>query len=155
MQAGRHVTRLGRPLFPQRGLIDLAEAHARDTPDLDPLSADEQRVLLKALAKKPEDRYPSCSAFIGALQTQARGSRGSFADSPRARETGFVVFKASALSAISEAQLERMRRYTEHRRTTQPTEPSVGSIFRNPTGDFAGTAEDALDCAARLYLDNP
>jgi len=24
-----------------------------------------------------------------------------------------------------------------------------------PTGEFAGTAEDALDCAAGLYLDNP
>ena len=28
--------------------------------------------------------------------------------------------------------------YTEHRRRTQPTDPSVGSIFMNPAGDYAG-----------------
>ncbi|MSP14691.1 MAG: UDP-N-acetylmuramate dehydrogenase [Chloroflexi bacterium] len=51
-----------------------------------------------------------------------------------------VVLSAEfGLQRASPAELlERMRRYTEHRRQTQPTEPSVGSIFRNPTGDFAG-----------------
>lgn len=34
--------------------------------------------------------------------------------------------------------IARMNRYTEHRRRTQPTEPSVGSMFKNPPGDFAG-----------------
>lgn len=32
----------------------------------------------------------------------------------------------------------RMSQYSEHRRRTQPTEPSVGSMFKNPTGDYAG-----------------
>lgn len=32
----------------------------------------------------------------------------------------------------------RMARYTEHRRSTQPAEPSVGSVFMNPPGDYAG-----------------
>lgn len=32
----------------------------------------------------------------------------------------------------------RMARYTEHRRATQPAEPSVGSVFMNPPGDYAG-----------------
>ncbi|HID88002.1 MAG TPA: UDP-N-acetylmuramate dehydrogenase [Anaerolineae bacterium] len=32
----------------------------------------------------------------------------------------------------------RMAEYTEFRRRTQPAEPSVGSIFKNPPGDFAG-----------------
>lgn len=32
----------------------------------------------------------------------------------------------------------RMAQYTEHRRRTQPTEPSVGSMFKNPPGDYAG-----------------
>lgn len=34
--------------------------------------------------------------------------------------------------------IARMNQYTEHRRRTQPTEPSVGSMFKNPPGDFAG-----------------
>lgn len=37
----------------------------------------------------------------------------------------------------------RMARYTEHRRRTQPTEPSVGSIFLNPPGDYAGRLIEA------------
>lgn len=34
--------------------------------------------------------------------------------------------------------IARMNDYTEHRRRTQPTEPSVGSMFKNPPGDYAG-----------------
>lgn len=37
-----------------------------------------------------------------------------------------------------QACIARMNTYTEHRRRTQPTEPSVGSMFKNPPGDFAG-----------------
>lgn len=38
---------------------------------------------------------------------------------------------------------QRMARYTEHRRRTQPSEPSVGSIFMNPPGDYAGRLIEA------------
>ena len=31
-----------------------------------------------------------------------------------------------------------MNEYTDKRRRTQPTEPSVGSMFKNPPGRFAG-----------------
>ncbi|MDE3089979.1 MAG: UDP-N-acetylmuramate dehydrogenase [Chloroflexota bacterium] len=34
--------------------------------------------------------------------------------------------------------IARMNAYTEHRRRTQPTEASVGSMFKNPPADFAG-----------------
>ncbi|MFQ5854487.1 MAG: UDP-N-acetylmuramate dehydrogenase [Anaerolineae bacterium] len=37
----------------------------------------------------------------------------------------------------------RMARYTEHRRQTQPAEPSVGSIFMNPPDDYAGRLIEA------------
>lgn len=36
------------------------------------------------------------------------------------------------------ACLARMNAHTEKRRRTQPTEPSVGSMFKNPPGDYAG-----------------
>jgi UDP-N-acetylmuramate dehydrogenase len=39
--------------------------------------------------------------------------------------------------------IARMNHYTEHRRRTQPTEPSVGSMFKNPPGDFAGRLIEA------------
>ena len=40
------------------------------------------------------------------------------------------------------ACIARMNQYTEHRRRTQPTEPSVGSMFKNPPGDYAGRLID-------------
>lgn len=39
--------------------------------------------------------------------------------------------------------IARMNQYTEHRRRTQPTEPSVGSMFKNPPGDYAGRLIEA------------
>ncbi len=36
------------------------------------------------------------------------------------------------------ACIARMNEYTDHRRRMQPTEPSVGSMFKNPPGDYAG-----------------
>jgi len=42
-----------------------------------------------------------------------------------------------------DACIARMQAYVEQRRRTQPTEPSVGSIFKNPPGDFAGRLIDA------------
>ena len=40
------------------------------------------------------------------------------------------------------ACIARMNQYTEHRRCAQPTEPSVGSMFKNPPGDSAGRLID-------------
>lgn len=34
--------------------------------------------------------------------------------------------------------IARMNAYTEQRRRTQPTDPSIGSMFKNPPGNFAG-----------------
>ena len=36
-----------------------------------------------------------------------------------------------------------MNQYSAHRRATQPTEPSVGSMFKNPQGDHAGRLIEA------------
>jgi UDP-N-acetylmuramate--alanine ligase len=37
-----------------------------------------------------------------------------------------------------ETILRRIETFSHHRRETQPREPSVGSVFKNPEGDFAG-----------------
>lgn len=42
-----------------------------------------------------------------------------------------------------EACIARMNQYTEHRRRSQPTEPSIGSMFKNPPNDYAGRLIDA------------
>jgi serine/threonine protein kinase len=60
--------RLGRTLFSTNILVDMANSHINETPVLDPLPAAEQRVLLRALAKNPDHRYPSCQEFTEALR---------------------------------------------------------------------------------------
>lgn len=62
------VARLGRTLYNSTALHELFYKHTHDTPDLDPLPEAEQRVLLKALAKDPNDRYPTCLEFAKALR---------------------------------------------------------------------------------------
>jgi serine/threonine protein kinase len=59
--------RLHRPLFNAKNPMEAAFMHSQVVPDLHPLSAAEQEVLLKALAKNPKDRYESCAQFIQAL----------------------------------------------------------------------------------------
>ena len=60
--------RLGRPLFATDVLIDMANYHINEMPNLDPLPGEEQEVLLKALAKNPVERFPTCLAFAQALR---------------------------------------------------------------------------------------
>jgi serine/threonine protein kinase len=60
--------RLGRRLFPGKTLFDFAEYHLKSEPNLDPLPEAEQLVLKKALAKKPEERFPTCAAFTNTLK---------------------------------------------------------------------------------------
>jgi formylglycine-generating enzyme required for sulfatase activity/tRNA A-37 threonylcarbamoyl transferase component Bud32 len=54
--------RCGRHLF-QGSYVSQMNGHLHETPRLEPLEAAEQKVLLKALAKNPEDRYASCLEF--------------------------------------------------------------------------------------------
>ena len=60
--------RFGKRVFDAEGLPKLMKAHLTQTPPLDGFAEPEKAVLLKALAKDPETRYPSCIAFVEALE---------------------------------------------------------------------------------------
>lgn len=60
--------RIGRPVFSASSLGELLRSHSTQTPDLQPMPDNEQQIVLKALAKRPEDRYATCVDFIGSLQ---------------------------------------------------------------------------------------
>ena len=53
--------------FPGRTAAQLAKQHTQAEPQLMTLPAEDRPVVARALAKKPEDRFPSCRAFIDAL----------------------------------------------------------------------------------------
>lgn len=56
-----------------------------------------------------------------------------------------VLSAAFQLAAGDAAEMEaRAAGFLSHRRATQPTEPSVGSIFQNPPDDYAGRIIDWL-----------
>ena len=61
-------SRTGRNLFATNVLVDMANFHINEMPNLDPLPPAEQAVLRRGLAKRPDDRYPSCLAFARALR---------------------------------------------------------------------------------------
>lgn len=67
--------RRGRPLFASANIVEAMEDHIKNVPDLSPLPRTEQDVLFRALAKDPEQRFPSCQAFVSELVTATRKPR--------------------------------------------------------------------------------
>jgi serine/threonine protein kinase len=59
--------RVGRSLFKSDSLAGVMQAHLHAPPPLDMFSPAEQEVLKRALAKKPDERWPSCEEFFRAL----------------------------------------------------------------------------------------
>jgi serine/threonine protein kinase len=59
--------RLGRSPYPARDMVQMMFSHVKEQPDIATLDEAEQRVLLKAVAKDPDERYLSCRAFAEAL----------------------------------------------------------------------------------------
>jgi serine/threonine protein kinase len=57
----------GRRPFTGKNIRQLAVQHMTERPDLHMLPEADRVVVAKALAKDPDERYPSCSAFVRAL----------------------------------------------------------------------------------------
>src|SRR5262249_49491109 len=112
--------RLGCRPFPGRELAEIMRGHLEGTPDLGRLAAGEQRVLRRALAKEPEQRYASCLAWVRMLEQAAaeegNGASGSSraaraaprtapvpragsAQAPRPRSSATVDAAATSLAA--------------------------------------------------------
>jgi len=55
--------------FPGRTPAQLAKQHIQAEPNLQSLSADDRRVVARALAKKPDARFSNCREFVAALRS--------------------------------------------------------------------------------------
>ncbi len=59
--------RLGRRLKERCNMMDWMFFHLQEAPDLSALGREEKRISLRALAKEPAKRYPTCVAFVEEL----------------------------------------------------------------------------------------
>jgi hypothetical protein len=66
----------GRRPFPGKNIRQLALQHMTEPPDLSMLPECDRPVVGRALAKNPDERFPSCTAFIRALQIKPEGPGG-------------------------------------------------------------------------------
>ncbi len=70
------------------------------------------------------------------------GYRHSVLKSSAGRQAGLPAVVTRARLRLTPGQSnviqQRARTYLDHRRTTQPSTPSLGSMFRNPPGQYAG-----------------
>jgi serine/threonine protein kinase len=66
--ASWYELRTGKRAFPGQSMPEVALLHLNGQPDLSGVPEAEQRVLLRALAKDPEQRFPSCTEFVLALK---------------------------------------------------------------------------------------
>lgn len=95
--------RLGRRIYECDGMASLMHAHIYDKPKLDPLPPDEQRVLMRALSKNPDHRYPSCKAFADDLVRAAMKSLPPGA-------LGDIAIVDVEMPAMTRKQRERQKR---------------------------------------------
>ena len=80
--------RLGRRPFSHTDFASLMFDHMQRTPDLAPMPEGEQRVVLQALAKAPEHRFPTCVDFARALARLAEDATEPATHRPAPSERG-------------------------------------------------------------------
>lgn len=113
--------RLGRPPFPVTNMVQMMEDHLKGQPNLEPLSQAEQEVILKAVAKDPDQRYANCREFCQALRQ---------------------VLAAEGLTSPSNYSLRRPARDTQEQRS----EGDYGSLVptkQRPSGVKAAAIAEA------------
>src|SRR5262249_42875961 len=71
--------RTGRLPFEGDSVHQILYAHAYEPPDLSGLPEEERRVVARALAKAPEERWPNCRAFVLGLESAALAADGQLA----------------------------------------------------------------------------
>lgn len=89
--------RMGRAPYASQSFAEVMHAHLTSVPDLRTLDQTERRVVAKALAKSPKDRFDTCTEFMSAVE------RSLAAPAPGAASTGWASprLMATALGATT------------------------------------------------------
>jgi serine/threonine protein kinase len=133
--------RIGRMPFAGTDMYSLMMEHLEGKPNLDPLPKAEQEVLRKALSKDPDARYPSCLAFVEALEAAVeplRQQQAPVSDSRRRRST--VQRRLANTEAI-----DRMMRPDD----TPPHAPPEGSDDARPLTQVTSEPVSGSEMAVR------
>jgi serine/threonine protein kinase len=116
--------RLGRRLLKGTNLMAIMFEVLEETPDLAPLPEAEQRVLLKALSKDPDQRYPKCIDWVRAMEQAVTA-----APLPPASETRSVPESRTAPERRSVAETR-----PEPKPEPEPAPPPPPKPRVKPTG---------------------
>lgn len=93
--------RLGRPVFKGSTIYEFMIEHLQSQPNLEPMPEAEKAVMLRALAKDPADRYPTCAEFVRELERAIAGPGALPATGPSAAGAPTPVSKWSTPSSGS------------------------------------------------------
>jgi serine/threonine protein kinase/Flp pilus assembly protein TadD len=85
----------GRFPFPG-STAQMAIGHTSNAPDLDGLSEPERPVVARAMAKRPEDRWPDCRSFVDALEVLGSAGEWSIPDALPREQRGLWPRRDSA-----------------------------------------------------------
>jgi hypothetical protein len=146
-------------LFQGSGMAELMMAHIEGTPDLSPLPAPEQQALLRALAKDPAKRYPSCREFISALESALARELGlshveqtyaEHRDGPASEMTGEKTDPNSILPSIGGPTLTGRAPLIARWRQSAQDKPA-SSPDRTPPDWKVGKKTETLSGKPRLF----
>lgn len=118
--------------FSGKNCRQLLFQHTKEEPDLRPLSAPEQEIVGRALAKNPAKRFPSCMAFIEALLAEKEESPVRNGNGHSAKPAGTTKTPAAETINIKAQDTDPRRSHSPVPADLLPGYRFVGCLSRSP-----------------------
>lgn len=140
--------RTGRRVFSATNQLELLQQHSMGKPDVSGVSPAEQKVLLRALAKQPDQRFPTCVAFVQALAGTLVPSR---VDIPARGKRFRVAFRSLAIGVTALLIALAITFWRQPQPAARPPE-NPPSVSWRPSGWEPEDANVVKDRSERLYF---
>ena len=137
--------------FSGRKAAQLVMQHQRSSPRLEPLPPDDRPIIARALAKNPDDRFPSCRDLVDQLRNAAEsGKPAGRADAPSATPHGVRGDTGAAKSSDTASHEPKGKKLKPRlQRSPKPAAPSDATML------FDGDALPSGSVLDRLASDIP